>query len=114
MGARFVGLRAEALARVLREARDLIARMPATYTTYPNSEARVFEARTMSPPRVTGELMVDDAFLSTFGAFGVPGPVWRSLQRLGAWVEPVLVAEWTRLMRDYGEAMGQKVGLEAA
>ena len=114
VGARFVGPRAEALARALREARDLIARMPATYTTYPNSEARVFEARTASPPRVTGELLVDEAFLSTFGTFGVPGPVWRTVQRLGAWVEPVLVAEWTRLIRDYGEAMSRPVGLEAA
>jgi hypothetical protein len=57
---------------------------------------------------------VDEAFLWTFGALGVPGPVWRSLQRLGAWVEPVLVSEWTRLIRDYGEAMSRSVGLERA
>jgi hypothetical protein len=112
VGARFVGPRAEALSRALREARDLIARMPATYTTYPNSDTRVFEASPASPPGFTGELVVDEAFLWNFGAFGVPGPVWRSLQRLGAWVEPVLVAEWTRLIRDYGEAMSRSVGLE--
>ena len=97
VGARFVGPSRRGPELALREASDLIAHMPATYTTYPNSEARVFEARPESPPRLTGELMVDEAFLWTFGTFGVPGPVWRSLQRLGAWVEPVLVSEWTRL-----------------
>ena len=30
----------------------------------------------------------------------------RTLQRLGAWVEPVLVAEWARLVRRCGERMG--------
>lgn len=113
IGARFVGPRAEALACALREARDLIARMPATYITYPNSEARVFEAKPASPLRLMREFTIDEAFLWTFGTFGVPGSVWRSLQRLGAWVEPVLVSEWTRLIRDYGEAMNRTIGLEA-
>ncbi len=113
VGARFVGPRAEALALALREARDLITRMPATYTTYPNSEERVFEASPARPSRPTGELAVDEAFLWTFGAFSVPGPVWRSLQRLGAWVEPVLVSEWTRLIRDYGRAMNRSFAIEA-
>jgi hypothetical protein len=28
------------------------------------------------------------------------------MQRMGAWIEPVLVAEWARMIRDYGEKMG--------
>jgi hypothetical protein len=28
------------------------------------------------------------------------------MQRLGAWIEPVLVAEWARMMRNYAEGMG--------
>jgi hypothetical protein len=40
---------------------------------------------------------------------GVPGPVWRTLQRLGAWVEPVLVSEWARLIQGFGLKMGRAV-----
>ena len=29
------------------------------------------------------------------------------MQRLGAWVEPVLVSEWSRMMREYRERMGR-------
>jgi hypothetical protein len=37
--------------------------------------------------------------------------VWRTLQRLGSWVEPVLVNEWARLVRAYGERMGRMISL---
>ena len=45
----------------------------------------------------------------TFGTLGVPGPVWRTLQRLGAWVEPVLVSEWARLIQGFALRMGRPV-----
>jgi SAM-dependent methyltransferase len=105
IGARFVGFRAAALAMALAEARTLIAAMPAHYTTYPNSDRTVFEVRASRAPRPPSDLILDGEFLRSFGWFAVPGGVWRSLQRLGAWVEPVLVGEWSRLMRGYGERM---------
>ena len=37
--------------------------------------------------------------------------MWRTLQRLGSWVEPVLVNEWARLVRAYGERMGRMISL---
>ena len=49
------------------------------------------------------------ATLRASGRLKVPGHLWRALQRLGAWVEPVLVAEWARLVRGYGERMGRAV-----
>jgi hypothetical protein len=109
IGARFTGGRATALAMALAEARTLIAAMPARYTTYPNADRPVFEAR---PDRVrtrTTELLIDGDALWAYGALGVPGGVWRSLQRLSAWVEPVLVGEWVRLMQGYGERSGRPI-----
>ncbi|WP_198354339.1 HNH endonuclease domain-containing protein [Sphingomonas sp. MA1305] len=44
----------------------------------------------------------------------MPGPVWRTLTRLGAWIEPVLVQEWARLMRGYAERMGTAMPLGQA
>ncbi len=55
-----------------------------------------------------GELTLDEQVLGAFGTLALPGHVWRTLQRLGAWVEPVLVTEWARLMTAYGERMGRR------
>ena len=49
--------------------------------------------------------------LGQFGSLTVPRQVWRTLQRLGSWVEPVLVNEWARLVRAYGERMGRVISL---
>ena len=39
-------------------------------------------------------------------SLSMPGPLWRTMQRLGGWIEPVLVAEWVRLTRAYALRMG--------
>jgi SAM-dependent methyltransferase len=108
IGSRFTGERAVAVARALAEARRTIANMPANYIRYPNSDARVFGAVVATPPRNTGEILtLDGEVLSQYGTLTVPGQVWRTLQRLGSWIEPVLVGEWARLVRAYGESMGR-------
>jgi SAM-dependent methyltransferase len=107
IGASFTGERAAALVRALSDARRTIADMPANYIHFPNSGAKVFEADPATPPRFQGELTIDIEMLGAFGKFTVPGHVWRTLQRLGSWVEPVLIAEWARIVRGYGERMGR-------
>lgn len=110
IGARFSGDRAAAVARALSEARSLISNMPAHYTRFPNSGMQVFEARPATAPRAKRELTLDADLLGRYGSLAVPGHVWRTLQRLGSWVEPVLVSEWARLVRFYGERMGRVIG----
>ena len=109
IGARFTGERAAAVALALADARTNISRMPANFIRYPNSEIPVFEAAPARAPRFRDEIVVDAETLRSFGTIGVPGPVWRTLQRLGAWVEPVLVGEWARLIRGFGLRMGRPV-----
>jgi hypothetical protein len=67
----------------------------------------VFGAAPTTPPRIRGDLTLDGEVLGAFGGLTVPGHVRRTLQRLGSWVEPVLVGEWARLVRTYGERMGE-------
>lgn len=88
IGMPFVGDRAAALRSALIEATHTIARRPAHYTTFPNSDTPVFAASRASPPRLDGDLVLDRDFLSAFGRLTVPGHVWRTLQRLGPWVSP--------------------------
>lgn len=109
IGAKFTGARATAVAQALAHARSNISRMPAHFTRYPNSQTAVFEAAPTRVPRFSGEIIMDAETLRSFGVIGVPGPVWRTLQRLGAWVEPVLVSEWVRLIQGFGLRMGRPV-----
>lgn len=109
IGARFTGARAAAVAQALADARSNISRMPAHFTRYPNSQRAVFEAAPTRAPRFGGDIIMDGETLRSFGVIGVPGPVWRTLQRLGAWVEPVLVSEWARLIQGFGVRMGRTV-----
>lgn len=109
IGARFSGDRAVAVARALTEARSTIVKMPVNFTRFPNSEARVFRTTSSTAPRIRGDLTLDRDILAAYGSLSVPGHIWRTLQRLGPWVEPVLVDEWARLVRSYGERMGRFV-----
>lgn len=109
IGARFSGERAALVAQALADARTNISRMPANFTRYPNSDQPVFEAAPARAPRHRGEIVMDAETLRGFGVIGVPGPVWRTLQRLGAWVEPVLVSEWARLIQGFALRMGRFV-----
>lgn len=109
IGVRFTGERARILAQALADVRANICRMPVQFTRYPNSETRVFEAASARAPRFGDEICMDAETLGSFGVIGVPGPVWRTLQRLGAWVEPVLVSEWARLIQSFGDRMSRPV-----
>ncbi len=111
IGTRFTGDRATAIAQALGDARSTICRMPARYTRYPNSDAPVFEAAPARSTKHQGEIIMDAETLRGFGSIGVPGPVWRTLLRLGAWVEPVLVREWARLIEGFALRMGRPIAL---
>lgn len=105
IGASFTGERAVLLMQALGDAAATIAKMPASFTTYPGSDARVFAA-TARRARASTTLVLDRETLALFGNIIVPGHIWRAMQRMGAWIEPVLVAEWARLTRTYSDNKG--------
>lgn len=104
IGAFISGERAAALIAALQESRRTIVNMPARYTTLPNSQDPVFNPRPRKPIGKSAALTAE--WLWSWGELSVPGPLWRTMVRLGAWIEPVLVAEWSRLMRSYAVRMG--------
>jgi hypothetical protein len=106
IGARFWGGTARAVHAALQEAADLIARMPASYMTYPNGGPVLPTTRRLA--RWTpNEIVLDGAFLADFGTLVVPRELWRALGRFSVWVEPALIAEWLRLMRGYAARQGR-------
>ncbi len=113
-GATFTGGRARAVMSALADARTNIVRMPANFTCYPNSDRQVFKATSSRTPRIKEELVLDASTLRGLGVIEVPGPIWRTLQRLGSWVEPVLVTEWARLIQRFAERRGRTVAVGEA
>ncbi|MEO8883226.1 MAG: site-specific integrase [Devosia sp.] len=68
--------------------------------TYPNGGPVLPTARRRAP-RIRGELVLDAETMPGFGTLALPRTLWRAMGRFAAWVEPALIAEWVRLMRDY-------------
>jgi SAM-dependent methyltransferase len=108
IGASFAGDRANAVFAAIRAARSTIVTMPVRYTTMPNSDAQVFQVEG-GPSSHRGESTLTPEVLGTWGQLSMPGPLWRTMLRLGAWIEPLLIAEWARLIRGWGERMGMSL-----
>jgi SAM-dependent methyltransferase len=108
VGASFVGDRATAVRAALTEARRTIANMPVRHTTLPNTATPVFEVtgRPRRHTEATSPLVLTPEVLDDWGHLWVPGALWRTMLRLGVWIEPVLIAEWARLINGYALRMG--------
>src|SRR6185369_11257386 len=63
--------------------------------------------RLARPPRPS-RVLLDQTYLSSFGHMLIPRHLWRALQRLDAWIEPAVVAEWTRLIQNYVSRQGNR------
>lgn len=109
VGAQFNGLRATALHAALRDAAATIARMPATYMTFPGSQAPILPVALGRAGRAPARVLVDADYLRRFGELRVPLHLWRALVRYDAWIEPALVAEWVRLMEGYARSQGREL-----
>jgi SAM-dependent methyltransferase len=108
VGGTFLGERAAALSAALTDARRTILDMPVVFTTWPNSTNPVF-AGIGRADRPRGDFILTEEVLWNFGSLAVPGSLWRTMQRLGAWIEPVLTSEWARLTRGYASRLGLAV-----
>ena len=109
VGVRFSGETAAALHQALKDARNNIEQMPATYISYPNGEPVFPVQKPGRVPRRPSQITLNQAYLFQFGEMLVPRHLWRALRRFGAWVEPALVAEWSRLIKYYASRQDVRV-----
>ncbi|PJG48914.1 hypothetical protein CAF53_12220 [Sphingobium sp. LB126] len=108
VGAVFEQERAAVILAAVGEAAPTIAAMPANFTRFPNSDQRIFEVVRQRRAKAAG-LELDLQRLQTWGTLVIPGHLWRALSRFGAWIEPMLIAEWSRLIRAYADRMSLPV-----
>lgn len=111
IGARFSAEQAQSLHVALRKAAETIDRMPSTFITYTTGDRilPVERSRLDLAPRV---LELDAKYLERFGWMRVPAHLWRAMRRNAAWIEPTLVSEWARLIREYAKRQGQPIAEE--
>jgi SAM-dependent methyltransferase len=99
VGSSFSAERGAVLTRALRDACHTIVHMPTRYITWPGQNRPVFEAERRSVRVAKLPLTIDLPYLSSFGCFRVPSPVWQALGTYACWIEPVVIREWVALTR---------------
>lgn len=97
---------ATALHEALGEAIKTLVQMPTRYITHADGTP-VFTAERSRRSLRPANLRLDEAYLGSFGEFLVPSALWIALQRYTVWVEPVIEAEWVRLMQDHAGRQGR-------
>ena len=83
--------------------------MPAKYLRWPASDQPIFEIVPQRRIATPSPLVIDAPFLWSFGELRVPLQIWQALGRYNVWIEPVLIAEWLRLMEGYAGASAPQV-----
>ena len=96
--------------QALKDAARTIAGMPVRHMTYPDGASQVLTTiRGPVTTRRPADVRLDEAYLASFGEMRVPMHLWTAIQRFAAWIEPALIAEWTRLMTSYAERQQRPV-----
>jgi hypothetical protein len=100
--------RSNALHAALRDACNTITRMPAHYMTYPGG-GPILPVKRIGRVLTPGKIHLDDVYLFSFGELLIPRHLWRALQRFDVWIEPAVIAEWSRLMNSYAARQDRKI-----
>lgn len=113
IGSVFGGDTARHLHRSLLKIAQVIRDMPATYLRWPASDSPIFDITRRRQASTPAPLLIDDAFLWSFGDFRVPLEIWQALTHYNVWIEPVLVSEWVRLIEAYSAGERPDVRMHA-
>lgn len=114
IGSSFVADRAMASHAAITDAVRTIVAMPANFIRYTGSGQQIFRALKARAGKTPPSISFDAETLWAWGVLRVPGQIWRTMSRLGSWIEPVLTTEWARLMKGYAERMGMVLPLGQA
>jgi SAM-dependent methyltransferase len=101
VGAVFAGDTAKHLHSSLSDIARLVRDMPAKYLRWPSSDQCIFDVQVFRRTAGPSHLRIDDPYLWSFGELKIPLQIWHALTRYNVWIEPVLVAEWVRLIEGY-------------
>ena len=108
VGMQFTSDSGIALHQAIKDVARTIVRMPARYMTYPNGTRPILPVHgPVTTLRAPAGVRLDEPYLASFGTMRVPAHLWVAVQRFSAWIEPAIVAEWTRVTRAYAQRQGR-------
>jgi SAM-dependent methyltransferase len=99
-------LQAAHLGSSLKAAAANITKMPVNFIRFPSGNqvlAVQRNSRLVPKPALT----IDPDYLAGFGWMRVPRYLWTALVRFNSWIEPAIIAEWTRYILQYAENQGR-------
>ena len=90
------------LHQALKDAAANIRQMPIRYMTYPGRpEEPILKADMYKPGRRKGGVTLNEEYLYSFGEVRIAENLWQALRKHSVWVEPVVVSEWSEMIREY-------------
>ncbi len=108
MGMCFGGEQGVALHQALKDAAANIKEMPVTYMTYPDG-GQILEVQRPRRRTRPDQVRLDEDYLSGFGEMRIPEDLWQTLRKHTVWVEPVVVAEWSEMIRGYAQGQDRRI-----
>ena len=108
MGMRFQKEQAVALHQALKDAAANIRAMPVKFMTYPNGRPILEVVKTGRQVRPR-EILLNEAYLSSFGEMRIPLDLWQTLRKHTIWVEPVVMSEWSEMIQGYAKRQERKL-----
>lgn len=102
IGEVFLKEEAQILHKALQDIVNTIENMPAKYITLSSGKKILLSNRCLAE-KPKKDLCLNIDYLFSFGTLSIPENLWQAMRRYNVWIEPTLVAEWTRLIRSYAE-----------
>ncbi|MCW8329846.1 methyltransferase domain-containing protein [Photobacterium sp. SDRW27] len=111
IGSIFTSQDATALQETLKDTLDTIIQNPVKFTYIGNKENRVFGV-VRKTKRKQSSLIVDSAFLESYGQFVLDESLWDCLRIYHSWIEPLVVNQWVREMQSYSRNQERSIPLQ--
>ena len=98
------------LHQALKDAMANIQRMPMTYMTYPGRQGGpILMAQARRQGCQKGGITLDEDYLYSFGEVRIREDLWQALRKHSVWVEPVVISEWSEMIREYAGKKNESI-----
>jgi len=104
VGMPFSGAHAETVHCAIKNASENIRKMPIRHMAYPSGQQILhYFPPAHRCPNPGQTIQIDKAYLFSFGEMRIPEHLWQALRAHALWIEPVIVAEWSKMISGYAQ-----------
>lgn len=111
IGNLYTGQEAVAFQQLMGDTLATIKAGPVTYIWQGHKENRLFSMERSKTSRQSA-VLIDKAFLDSYGSFVLREDMWNCFRQYGCWIEPLLVQQWIAEMQKYELNQQQNISLD--